>query len=144
MDPLAEKLELLLKGLFALKEQQGPLVPTIKPAPLASPKSVAAAPKVSAPKPATLKPAGPPQLGGLNSAISALKSSTKVTSAMNTLREPFQVKKVPAPKPIPGDAMTPESKKDPAKVAEQLKNPKPTKPNTEVLKVEANGQWSLT
>jgi hypothetical protein len=42
---------------------------------------------------------------------------------------------------LPGIA--PVSGKDPKKMAEQLKNPRPTKPRVEVLKVEKNGQWSL-
>ena len=39
--------------------------------------------------------------------------------------------------------LPPPSKKDPAKVAEQLKHPQPGKVKVEVLKVEGNGQWSL-
>lgn len=42
---------------------------------------------------------------------------------------------------LPGVA--PVSGKDPKKMAEQLKNPRPKKPKVEVLKVEKNGQWSL-
>jgi hypothetical protein len=42
---------------------------------------------------------------------------------------------------LPGVA--PASGKDPKKMAEQLKNPKPAKPKIEILKVEKNGQWSL-
>jgi len=42
---------------------------------------------------------------------------------------------------MPG--VSPVSNKDPKKVAEQLKNPKPKKPKIEILKVEKNGQWSL-
>src|SRR5689334_8501562 len=61
--------------------------------------------------------------------------------------------KIPAPKPlsmpsvassptkIPGVA--PASGKDPKKMAEQLKNPRPKKVKVEVLKFEKNGQWSL-
>lgn len=51
--------------------------------------------------------------------------------------------KQPTANKIPS-GLPPPSKKDPAKVAEQLKNPNPTKvPNVEILKVEKNGQWSL-
>jgi hypothetical protein len=47
-----------------------------------------------------------------------------------------------APKPkLPG--MSPTTTKDPKKMAEQLKNPRPKKPKIEVLKVENNGQWML-
>lgn len=126
MTDLHEKIEELLKGLFALKEQQGPLVPTIKP-----------------------QTTPGPSLTGLQSAISKLKSDTKVTSAMNTLRavKPGMpaaptAPKVPASQPVAG-GMPPPSKKDPAKVAEQLKNPRPQKPQMEVLKTDVNGQWSL-
>ena len=45
------------------------------------------------------------------------------------------------PTKIPGVA--PSTKKDPAKVAEQLKNPRPTKPKIEILKTAENGQWTL-
>ena len=104
---LISKIEELLKGLFALKEQQGPLVPTLK------------ATKVTAPA----------------------ATPTKTLPTLPTLPG-FKVAKPPAPTPIPGNT-APSSKKNPAKVAEQLRNPKPQKPNTEVLKVESNGQWSL-
>ena len=47
-----------------------------------------------------------------------------------------------APKPkLPGIA--PASNKDPKKMAEQLKNPRPKKPKVEMLKFDKNGQWSL-
>lgn len=42
---------------------------------------------------------------------------------------------------LPG--VTPSSGKDPKKMAEQLKNPKPKKPKIEMLKFDKNGQWSL-
>ena len=42
---------------------------------------------------------------------------------------------------LPGVA--PVSGKDPVKMAQQLKNPRPTKPKVEVLKTDKNGQWSL-
>ena len=46
-----------------------------------------------------------------------------------------------APTKIPG--ITPVSGKDPKKMAEQLKNPRPKKPKMEVMKTDKNGQWSL-
>jgi hypothetical protein len=102
MDDLENKLEELLKGLFALKEQQGPLVPAIKPPKLGGAPKAGAAPtiKVSAPK-------APPKIAG---------------------------------------GLPPASKKDPTKVAEQLKEGvKPQKVSApEVLKIENNGQWSLS
>lgn len=42
---------------------------------------------------------------------------------------------------LPGVA--PASTKDPKKMAEQLKNPRPKKPKIEMLKFDKNGQWSL-
>lgn len=48
-----------------------------------------------------------------------------------------------APKAVKMPGISPSSNKDPRKMAEQLKNPKPTKTKIEVLKVEKNGQWSL-
>ena len=42
---------------------------------------------------------------------------------------------------LPGVA--PASGKDPKKMAEQLKNPRPKKPKVEILKTDKNGQWSL-
>lgn len=50
--------------------------------------------------------------------------------------------KQPSANKIPS-GLPPPSKKDPKKMAEQLKNPNPEKVKIEVLKVEANGQWSL-
>ncbi len=51
--------------------------------------------------------------------------------------------KQPTANKIPG-GFPPPSKKDPVKVAEQLKNPNPEKVKVEVLKIENNGQWSLS
>jgi hypothetical protein len=48
-----------------------------------------------------------------------------------------------APKPVKMPGVSPSSTKDPAKVAQQLKNPKPMKPKIEVMKTDKNGQWSL-
>lgn len=50
--------------------------------------------------------------------------------------------KQPSTRKIPS-GLPPSSKKDPVKVAEQLKNPNPGKVKVEILKVESNGQWSL-
>ena len=50
--------------------------------------------------------------------------------------------KQPSAGKIPS-GLPPPSKKDPIKVAEQLKHPNPGKANIEVLKTEKNGQWSL-
>lgn len=43
---------------------------------------------------------------------------------------------------LPGVA--PSSNKDPKKIAEQLKNPRPTKPRMEILKFDRGGQWTLS
>lgn len=45
------------------------------------------------------------------------------------------------PPKLPG--VTTASTKDPKKMAEQLKNPKPKKPKIEIMKTDKNGQWSL-
>lgn len=58
------------------------------------------------------------------------------------LKTPKPSIKQPTVGKIPS-GLPPPSKKDPAKVAEQLKNPNPGKVNVEILKVEKNGQWSL-
>lgn len=50
--------------------------------------------------------------------------------------------KQPSANKLPS-GLPPPSKKDPVKVAQQLKNPNPEKVKVEVLKVEENGQWSL-
>lgn len=55
-----------------------------------------------------------------------------------TLAVPKPIKSSPK---LPGIA--PPSKKDPTKVAEQIKNPRPTKVKVELLKIEKNGQWNL-
>jgi len=47
----------------------------------------------------------------------------------------------PAKSKLPGVA--PATGKDPKKMAEQLKNPRPVKPKVEVLKFENNGQWRV-
>jgi len=54
---------------------------------------------------------------------------------------------VTAPK-MPGitpkmPSIAPSSKKDPSKVAQQLKNPRPMKPKTGGVKVSKLGQWSM-
>lgn len=98
MSDLRDKLEALLKGLFALKEQQDFFVPSIKPSGMKAP---------AAPKP--------------------LDSGLKTNSATPNI----------------AGGLPPPSKKDPVKVAEQLKNPHPVKPPVEFLKFNDNGQWSL-
>lgn len=70
-----------------------------------------------------------------NTLVPALKMpSVKPLSMPSVSAAPTKTK-------LPG--MSPASNKDPKKMAEQLKNPKPMKPKIEVLKVEKNGQWSL-
>jgi len=64
--------------------------------------------------------------------VPAIKSTTPSFK----LSKPNKVSKIPG-------ALPPASKKDPAKVAQQLKNPRPVKAPMEILKVEDNGQWSL-
>lgn len=59
-----------------------------------------------------------------------------------SFKTPKPTIKQPTANKIPS-GLPPPSKKDPTKVAEQLKNPNPGKVNVEVLKMEDNGQWSL-
>ena len=86
------------------------------------------------------------KLEELNKAL-AMKSK----SQQNTLVPALSV---PAPKPLsipsttsssptklPGVAPT--SGKDPVKMAQQLKNPRPKAPKMEILKFDMNGQWQL-
>lgn len=64
------------------------------------------------------------------------------TLKIPTLKVPKPSIKQPSAAKVPS-GLPPPSKKDPVKVAEQLKNPNPEKVKIEVLKVEDNGQWSL-
>jgi hypothetical protein len=78
-------------------------------------------------------------------------AAMKPKSAQNTLVpglkmpgvKPLSIGAPAAPKATKMPGMSPASGKDPKKMAEQLRNPKPAKPKIEVLKVEKNGQWSL-
>lgn len=71
-----------------------------------------------------------------NSLVPALKLPTVKPLSMPSISA------TSAPKPkLPG--VSPASNKDPKKMAEQLKNPRPKKPKIEMLKVDKNGQWSL-
>ena len=74
----------------------------------------------------------------------------KKVEELDTLLKQFQASiKMPKPpsiKPPKGVKMpgiAPGSKKDPTKVAQQLKNPRPKKPKMEMLKFDKCGQWSL-
>lgn len=85
----------------------------------------------------------------LRKGLAAMKPKSAANSLVPAIKPPtIKPLSVPsasgaaAPKPkLPGVA--PASTKDPKKMAEQLKNPRPKKPKIEVLKVEKNGQWSL-
>lgn len=56
------------------------------------------------------------------------------------LPQPGKTPTMPKPPKLPG--INPPSKKDPVKIAQQLKNPKEAKPKTSV-KISKLGQWSL-
>lgn len=88
------------------------------------------------------------KLETLNTLIKALLSKPDSNSLVPAL-------KIPTPKPlsmpsvstgpsskIPG--VTPTMNKDPVKMTQQLKNPRPGKVKVEVLKTASNGQWSLS
>lgn len=113
MDDFEKKVEELLKGLLSLKSGQ--------------PKNALVP---------TIKTPTIPSLPASKLSAPSMPGMPKLSSA----GAPIKVSK--NPEKIPG-GMAPESKKDPVKVAEQLKNPKPKGAKVEVLKVEDNGQWSL-
>jgi hypothetical protein len=69
-----------------------------------------------------------------NSLVPALKAPTLKPISMPSMAGG-------APTKLPG--VTPPTNKDPKKMAEQLKNPRPKKVKMEILKFEKNGQWSL-
>jgi hypothetical protein len=83
----------------------------------------------------------------LRKSLAAMKPKDKGNSLVPALAlptvKPLSISSsATAPKgKLPGVA--PASGKDPKKMAEQLKNPRPKKPKIEMLKVEKNGQWSL-
>ena len=69
-------------------------------------------------------------------------SHTLVPALEAPLTKPVSPRSSAISKPkLPG--ISPSSNKDPKKMAEQLKNPRPKKPKIEILKVDENGQWSL-
>jgi hypothetical protein len=69
-----------------------------------------------------------------NSLVPAIKQPTLKPLSMPSIKSSASPK-------IPGIA--PPSNKDPKKMAEQLKNPRPKKPKTEMIKFDSGGQWSL-
>lgn len=83
----------------------------------------------------------------LKKALAAMKPKSQQNPLVPALKPPdIKPLSIPAatasPSPkLPG--VTPTSSKDPKKVAQQLKNPKPKKPKLEILKTDKNGQWSL-
>lgn len=119
-DQLYDKTEALLKGLLSVKPINHSEMPAaIKGATIPTPKL-------------------PSKLPDLSLKAPKLPKATEAKLP----KSPEQAAKE---NKIPG-GLPPASKKDPQKVAEQLKNPNPTKltnPQEEVLKVASNGQWSL-
>ena len=79
---------------------------------------------------AAMKPKGE----AMNSLVPALKAPTV---------KPLSISAPSGGRPAKLPGVAPSSNKDPKKMAEQLKNPKPKKPKIEVLKTDHNGQWSL-
>jgi len=75
-----------------------------------------------------------PKSAGNDTLVAALKTPSV---------KPLSIDTPAAPKAAKMPGVSPGSNKDPRKMAEQLKNPKPMKPKIEVLKVEKNGQWQL-
>jgi len=123
MDDLYGKTDQLLKSLLSIKTKPGKnnsQVPAaVKGATIPTPKLPSQLPDLSLKAPKIPKPTE-----------AKLPKSAKQAEKENK---------------VPG-GLPPASKKDPQKVAEQLKNPNPTKltnPKEEILKFEKNGQWSL-
>ena len=87
------------------------------------------------------------KLDQLKKALLSVKSSQQKNPLVPALKpptlKPLSISSAAPAKPISMPGVSPSSNKDPVKMAEQLKNPKPKKPKIEVLKVEKNGQWSL-
>lgn len=75
---------------------------------------------------------------GMKSAKSSLVPALKPPTI-----KPISISKPGVPAPIKMPGITPQSNKDPKKVAEQLKDPKQKKPKIEIMKTDKNGQWSL-
>lgn len=71
-----------------------------------------------------------------NSLVPAIKAPT-----LKSMSLPPTTSAAPKAPKLPGISQS--SNKDPKKMAEQLKNPKPTKPKIDVMKFDKNGQWSL-
>lgn len=123
-DELYEKTEALLKGLLSVKTKPGKnnseIPAAVKGPTIAAPKLPSKLPDLSLKAPTMPKPTE-----------AKLPKSPEQAAKENK---------------IPG-GLPPASKKDPKKMAEQLKNPNPKKltdPQEEVLKVDSNGQWSLS
>lgn len=128
-DQLYDKTETLLKGLLSLKTGPGTNHSEVPAA--------IKAPTIKVPKLST-------KLPSLNLKVAATPNMPKIPkpSEAKLPKSPEQAAKA---NKIPG-GLPPPSKKDPAKVAEQLKNPNPeklTNPQKEILKTDHNGQWSL-
>lgn len=88
------------------------------------------------------------KLEELRKSLLSLKSQQSKNAFVPSLKTAANAFKLTAPSlkmptKIPG-GLPPPSKKDPVKVAQQLKNPNPGKVSMEVLKVEDNGQWNLS
>lgn len=87
------------------------------------------------------------KLEQLYKSLLSLKQDTTRNAFVPAIKPQVNSFKLPKPSikattKIPG-GLPPPSKKDPVKVAEQLKRPQPGKVSMEILKVEGNGQWSL-
>lgn len=84
----------------------------------------------------------------LYKSLLSLKQDTAKNAFVPAIKPQVNSFKLPKPSiktttKIPG-GLPPPSKKNPIKVAEQLKRPQPGKVSMEVLKVEDNGQWTLS
>lgn len=80
--------------------------------------------------------------------LNELEDLLKQTSAtlklpkLPSMPKPTGMPTISKPPSLKTPGVSPVSKKDPVKIAQQLKNPKETKPKTS-LKISKLGQWSM-
>ncbi len=82
------------------------------------------------------------KIEALKDLVKAVKAMASPVPSMPTIK-PISISapSVPAKSKMPG--VNPNAKKDPKKVAEQLKNADVQKLKAPVLKADSNGQWKL-
>jgi len=83
----------------------------------------------------------------LKKALTSFSPKSQQDSMVPALKpptvKPLSMPAVKAGKPLELPGVAPASGKDPKKVAQQLKNPRPKKVKIQMMKTDKNGQWSL-